>query len=287
MPAPRIFVSSTYYDLRHVREIIRDFIISLGYEPVLSEYSDILYRPGDSVENSCLLEITHCDMFVLIIGRRYGSIFPNDTDSITHKEYLQASYVGIPIFAFVDKDVYAAYKIWKENQDNSFVKYPTVDNIKVFKLVHEVESQITNNALVPYGSISDILNHLRKQWAAMFNLYVLAQRQEKVATKQKHLEALANSLEAQKRLPFFLDQLEIIGIKSLNISDILNHSTFMSLIKEKSQSIQEFETDFRVQFSDKTRNLGKKALTTLEKDFSILRKLKEEELKVLFSSIRR
>ncbi len=54
---PKIFVSSTYYDLKHVREIVRKFILDLGYEPVLSEFSDIFYRPSDTVQNSCLKEI--------------------------------------------------------------------------------------------------------------------------------------------------------------------------------------------------------------------------------------
>lgn len=280
MPAPRIFVSSTYYDLRHVREIIRDFIISLGYEPVLSEFSDILYRPNDSIQNACLREIEQCDMLVLIIGHRYGSIFPGDTLSITNREYLEAFHNNIPIFSFVERDVYAEFNIWKENQQNGSIKFKVVhDHDKdIFQFIDDIILKPVNNALIQYATISDILNHLRKQWAAMFKLYLLAQDQEKVATEQKHLEALANSLDAQKRLPFFLDQLKIIGIQSLNISDILKHSTFMSLIKEKSQSIQEFETEFRVQFSDKTKYLGKEPFIQLKKDFSILRKLKEEEL---------
>ena len=99
MTCPRIFVSSTYYDLKHVREIIRKFILDLGYEPVLSEFSDIFYKPGDTVQNSCLKEIANCDLFVLIIGKRYGSPFPGDSLSITHKEYLEAQNVCIPVYS--------------------------------------------------------------------------------------------------------------------------------------------------------------------------------------------
>jgi hypothetical protein len=32
---PRVFVSSTYYDLKHVRERIEKFIDNYGFEPVL------------------------------------------------------------------------------------------------------------------------------------------------------------------------------------------------------------------------------------------------------------
>jgi hypothetical protein len=39
----RVFVSSTCYGLGVLRTELRPFIASLGYEPVMSEFSDILY----------------------------------------------------------------------------------------------------------------------------------------------------------------------------------------------------------------------------------------------------
>ena len=37
MAKPRIFVSSTYYDLKHIRASLSLFIDSLGYESILFE----------------------------------------------------------------------------------------------------------------------------------------------------------------------------------------------------------------------------------------------------------
>jgi hypothetical protein len=37
MAKPRVFISSTFYDLRHVRADLERFIKDMGYEPVLSE----------------------------------------------------------------------------------------------------------------------------------------------------------------------------------------------------------------------------------------------------------
>jgi hypothetical protein len=34
---PRVFVSSTFYDLRYIRENLRIFIKNMGFEPILSE----------------------------------------------------------------------------------------------------------------------------------------------------------------------------------------------------------------------------------------------------------
>ena len=41
MAKPRVFVSSTYYDLKHIRDRPEAFIESFGYEPVLFESGDI------------------------------------------------------------------------------------------------------------------------------------------------------------------------------------------------------------------------------------------------------
>ncbi len=41
MAVPRMFISSTCFDLHEVRRNIRDFISNFGYEPVMSEYGDI------------------------------------------------------------------------------------------------------------------------------------------------------------------------------------------------------------------------------------------------------
>ena len=37
MAKPRVFISSTCYDLKEIRSQIREFIFDYGYEPILSE----------------------------------------------------------------------------------------------------------------------------------------------------------------------------------------------------------------------------------------------------------
>lgn len=43
MAKPRVFISSTFYDLRQVRQDLDQFIMSLGYEPIRNEEGDIPY----------------------------------------------------------------------------------------------------------------------------------------------------------------------------------------------------------------------------------------------------
>ena len=101
MAKPRVFVSSTYYDLKHIRASLDNFIESLGFEPVLSEKGDIAYTSEVSIDESCYREAGSADIFVLIIGGRYGSEasdqekkkdedFYDRYESITKREYKNA-----------------------------------------------------------------------------------------------------------------------------------------------------------------------------------------------------
>ncbi|WP_222102500.1 DUF4062 domain-containing protein [Gilliamella apicola] len=43
MAKPRIFISSTFYDLKHIRHDLHSFIESLGYEPIRNKEGNISY----------------------------------------------------------------------------------------------------------------------------------------------------------------------------------------------------------------------------------------------------
>src|ERR1700688_2704352 len=105
MPAPRIFISSTCYDLRHIRENLKFFVRALGYEPILSEEGAIFYDPHMHAQEACITEVPSCQVLVLIIGGRYGSIFRNSSSSVTNEEYKSAVKARIPIFALVERGV--------------------------------------------------------------------------------------------------------------------------------------------------------------------------------------
>jgi hypothetical protein len=121
MARPRVFVSSTYYDLRHIRGSIETFIESLGYEPVLSEKGDIAYAPNIALDESCYREAASSDVLVLIVGGRYGAErsdsrttlphgFFDRYDSITKLEYIKAIENNVPVYILVDAQVYAEYQ---------------------------------------------------------------------------------------------------------------------------------------------------------------------------------
>lgn len=57
MAKPRVFISSTFYDLRQVRQDLDQFIMSLGYEPIRNEEGDIPYGKDAELEKYCYDEI--------------------------------------------------------------------------------------------------------------------------------------------------------------------------------------------------------------------------------------
>jgi predicted transcriptional regulator len=91
MANPRIFISSTFYDLRHVRADLERFIKEQGYDPVLNEQGNIPYGKDDKLEEYCYKEIANVHILVSIFGGRYGSESKVDRNSISQME-LKTAY---------------------------------------------------------------------------------------------------------------------------------------------------------------------------------------------------
>lgn len=178
MAIPRVFVSSTCYDLRYIRENLKFFIKTIGYEPLLSEEGDVFYNPSIHTHQSCISEVSSCQIFVLIIGGRFGGTFNGSNNSITNMEYKEAIKLKIPIFTLVENSVYAEHNVYTANKkkkgkvEPEDIEYPSVDNVKIFDFIDEVRRNSHNNAIYSFGDFSDIENYLKKQWAGMMYYYI-------------------------------------------------------------------------------------------------------------------
>ena len=142
MAVPRIFVSSTCYDLKYIRENLKYFITNMGYESILSEEGDVFYNPDEHTHDACLNEVGTCQVFVLIIGGRYGGKYLETDKSITNKEYEEACRLNIPIFTLVERSVLSEHLVYQKNKKNpnaNKIVYPSVDNIKIFEFVDQVD----------------------------------------------------------------------------------------------------------------------------------------------------
>ncbi|TAE37428.1 MAG: DUF4062 domain-containing protein [Runella slithyformis] len=160
-----IFVSSTCYDLSQVRTDLSEFISNQGHMPVLSEFDNFPINPHKKTFDNCIEAVrNNADIFILIVGNRYGSLMDNEK-SITNTEFLTARIKNIPIFIFIDKKTLSAYSIWKENKDADFSKF--VDNKKIFEFISEVrdDSKLWS---YEFEKAQDIILILKNQFSYFF-----------------------------------------------------------------------------------------------------------------------
>ena len=95
----RVYVSSTIIDLRPERHAVQEWLRLARHQAVDSYLPD-----SDTVRESCLEDVAACDLYVLILGHRYG-FQPEDDNpeglSITHLEFRRAGECGIPRVALL------------------------------------------------------------------------------------------------------------------------------------------------------------------------------------------
>lgn len=181
----KIFVSSTVKDLRKERSIIKKTLDELNYSYFLNEYESS--RTGSPI-NVCLEEIKSCDIFLLVIGERYGEEFPKvgETDlspydgtiSITHGEFLVGRELGKPIIVFV-KDMPPFTRDKREEEFlNSLSTFLDGQFSTEFKTTEELRIKVKE-------SLSNVLASMIRYkyslpWKKRFNI-IIANDEEEVA----------------------------------------------------------------------------------------------------------
>ena len=80
-----VYISSTFNDLKSFRQAIINCIVSLGdhYKPVSMEFYD---AEDMSFVKKCLTDVEACDIYILILGDRYGYKPKGFDQSITELE---------------------------------------------------------------------------------------------------------------------------------------------------------------------------------------------------------
>jgi nucleoside 2-deoxyribosyltransferase len=98
----QVFVSSTYEDLKQERQAAVESILSAGHIPAGME----LFAAGDESQMEVIKQwIDQSDVYLLILGGRYGSIEPKSGKSYTHLEYEYALEKKKALFACVVTDL--------------------------------------------------------------------------------------------------------------------------------------------------------------------------------------
>jgi len=139
----KIFISSTFRDLKKEREKLHISLKKAGFESLGMEF---FVADSSSPIDLCLREVQNADLVLLIITDKYGSIDEKTQKSYTHLEFNKAKEAEIETLAFLYKD-------------------PTDQNVKKFQ--DEVKSsEITVDF---FKSIADIPSVL---FPSLFNFVI-------------------------------------------------------------------------------------------------------------------
>ncbi|WP_338721893.1 DUF4062 domain-containing protein [Devosia sp. XK-2] len=104
----QVFVSSTFTDLRDERQAAVEAILKSGHIPAGME----LFTSGDQSQMDVIKKwIDESDVYLLILGGRYGSIEDSTQISYTELEYNYALDKNVPLFSLVLSERWVEEKV--------------------------------------------------------------------------------------------------------------------------------------------------------------------------------
>jgi len=124
----QVFISSTYSDLREERQAAVEAILTAGHIPAGLE----LFAAGDESQMNVIKRwIDESDVYMLILGGRYGSLEPKTRKSYIQLEYEYAVKLGKPLFSIVIDEKSLEKKIKRNGASVIEIEHP--DQLKEFR----------------------------------------------------------------------------------------------------------------------------------------------------------
>lgn len=113
----QVFISSTFLDLKDERQAAVEAILDAGHIPAGME----LFKAGNEDQLKTIKRwIDESDVYLLILGGRYGSLDTETGKSYTHLEYEYAVGKEMPVFAVVLSDPWLFNKAAIKGKENVF-----------------------------------------------------------------------------------------------------------------------------------------------------------------------
>jgi hypothetical protein len=154
--ARNIYISSTLLDLKTERESVKRFITDLRHVAFHSYVGD-----SEAVKESCLQDIARCDLYVLLLGYRYGDPAKGENPdglSTTHLEFRHAGMLGIPRIALIRES--ASEPSTADESDPASLARVLSFRAEVRAAVRP--AQFTDGESLNYVLGTSLLNELRK-----------------------------------------------------------------------------------------------------------------------------
>lgn len=155
----QVFVSSTYTDLIEERQAAVEAILDAGHIPAGME----LFKAGNESQLKTIYKwIDESDVYMLILGGRYGSIESKSGKSYTQLEYEYALNRNIPVFAVVLSKDFLTSKInslglEKTMEQDYPDKHKSFKTIVMSKIIREVDD-CKDIKITIHSTLNEFLN---------------------------------------------------------------------------------------------------------------------------------
>lgn len=221
----QVFVSSTFTDLIEERQAAVSAILKAGHIPAGME----LFTAADRSQMDIIKNwIDESDVYMLILGGRYGSIEPTTGKSYTELEYDYAVEKGKALFAVVIKEEALEKKVKEHGTD--FLERDEPKSLSEFKkkVLSNISSffeDVKDIRLCVHESLSDFsANRKLKGWISadeIIDTHDLAEEIKKlneenrklksdIETKDKKIKSLTNNKDIElKELVDILNEIKV------------------------------------------------------------------------------
>lgn len=157
----QVFISSTFTDLIEERQAAVEAILRASHIPAGME----LFSAGSETQMEIIKRwIEESDIYMLIIGGRYGSIDPKTNLSYTEMEYNYALELNKPLFAVVASESYLDEKVKEKGKDILELKHrKEYDDFKenVLSRISRIFNDRNEIKLATLESLLDIQNRFK------------------------------------------------------------------------------------------------------------------------------
>lgn len=165
----KVFISATSHDLKDLRAEVAKKLEEWGYEPIGHELPDFPVKRGLHSHDVCLDNVKECDIYLLIIGSRYGGTYSGNKYekkdiSITWYETAIAFQEGKRVLCFVREEVWNERATYKHNlKDGNTIEPFHVDNPRVFEFIDYINRLPRDNWIDRFQNSVDLKEKLMKK----------------------------------------------------------------------------------------------------------------------------
>lgn len=203
----QVFISSTYADLIEERKKILDVLLMADCIPAGME----AFVAADTEQFEVIKKVIDlCDYYVLIIGKRYGSIHPETGKSYTEMEYDYAIEHNIPVLVFAIDESVEVEQAKQETDADKILKLQafrakamTNRLVSIWKTLEELTGQLAISIMKAKMEIK------RPGWQRAVDFDEATLRREIMELRQENEKVSIKLKEAKKELVALTTQTDV------------------------------------------------------------------------------